>query len=75
LEEMRKTVGERKEGVNRAFKERKKKKKLWKERRKEDRRLTIGSPRHSKSNVAVFGKVTKNFFEVHLLVLILDFIY
>jgi hypothetical protein len=31
---MRKNVGERKEGVNRAFKERKKK--LWKERMQED---------------------------------------
>jgi hypothetical protein len=52
---MRKNVGERKEGVNRAFKERKKK---IVEGKKEGR-LTICSPRHSKSNVVIFGKVKK----------------
>ena len=55
LEEMRKNVGERKEGVNRAFKERKKKIVEG----KNAGRLTIGSPGHSKSNVTVFGKVKK----------------
>ena len=46
---------ERKEGVNRAFKERKKN---VVEGKKEGR-LTIHSPGHSKSNVAFFGKVKK----------------
>ena len=48
-------MGERKEGVNRAFKERKKKIVEG----KNAGRLTIGSPGHSKSNVTVFGKVKK----------------
>ena len=52
---MRKNVGERKERVNRALRKKKKKKLEG----KKEGILTIGSPGHSKSNVAVFGKVKK----------------
>ena len=55
MEEMRKKVGEKKERVNRALRKRKK---TIVEGKKEGR-LTIGSLGHSKSNVAVFGKVKK----------------